>query len=149
MINDSFNQLFIFRSTESILTNENELWSATRVAFVVGCLQLFSFVGGEGRQFMPLILLVSFIWTSNQVLSHMHTQRCKYKHTHNQKKKKICNHFCLNNHSVQITGKDQVCNTGRTKTGPLEVSSHALLACRLFYVTLIQICSKRVVKFFF
>ena len=39
-------------------------------------------------------------------------------------------------------------NTGRTKTGPLEVSSHASLACRLFYVTLIQICSKRVVYFF-
>ena len=39
----------------------------------------------------------------------MHTHMCKYKHTHNQKKKKICNHVCLNNHSVQITSKNQVC----------------------------------------
>ena len=41
------------------------------------------------------------------------------------------------------------CNTGRTKTGPLEVLSHASLACRLFYVTLIQICSKRCLFVFF
>ena len=33
---------------------------------------------------------------------------CKYKYTHNQMKKKNCNHFYLNNHSVQITGKNQV-----------------------------------------
>ena len=68
--------------------------------------------GGGGREAVHAFDLTCKFYLDKQLgfKSHAHTHMCKYKHTLNQMKKKICNNFYLNNHSVQITGKNQVCH---------------------------------------